>query len=199
MKLVAVIAASFLTVASFAQSAKVETETETAGLIGKRYVSAGFGWTDINNSSVEGMGTGVDVNIPFHTNFDLTVGYSYSWLEGAIDLGHTASLGVTGYITRGENKYYATLSTGYVWASDDFDSDHGIWGARAGIERAVTEKISASFSVGYDDDFGQHRDAVCDVAIGGTYNITSKLVASAEVAYIEYGSVGYSAGLAYRF
>lgn len=64
MKLVAVFAASLISVAAFAQSATVETETVTSGLIGKRYVSAGFAWTDINNSSVEGMGAGLNLNVP---------------------------------------------------------------------------------------------------------------------------------------
>lgn len=199
MKLVAVIAASLLSVAAFAQSANVQTETASAGLIGKRYVSTGFGWVDYNHSSIEGMGTGLDVNIPFHSNFDLTVGYSYAWLEGAEELGHTADVAVTGYIVRGENKFFAGLSTGYVWASEWLDSDHGVWGAKAGIERAVNDKISSTFSVGYDDDFGQHRDSAWDVSIGATYNFTAKWVGTAEVSYIEGGSYGYTAGVAYRF
>ena len=71
MKLVAVFAASFLSVAALAQSTTVETESASAGLLGKRYVAAGFGWTDINHSSVEGMAAGLNLNVPVHTNFDL--------------------------------------------------------------------------------------------------------------------------------
>ncbi len=197
MKLVAVIAASVLSVAAFAQTTAVDTETSSAGLIGKRYVDTGFSWVDINNSSVEGMDAGLAVNVPVNANFDVSLGYSYAWLEGAEELGHTVNAAVTGYITRGENKPFARLNVGYDWAK--FDSDHGIWGAAVGIERAVNSKLSSTLSVGYGDDFGQHRQGAWNVALGATYNVTSKIVVSAEVAYIELGSLGYTAGVAYRF
>jgi len=197
MKLVAVLAASLLSVAAFAQNATVGTETAAAGLLGKRYVETGFSWTDINRSSVEAMSTGLDINVPVSANFDVSIGYGYSWLEGAECLGHTANAAVTGYITRGDSKPFARLNVGYDWAK--YDSDHGFWGARVGIERAVNAKVSSTFSVGYGDDFGQHRVGAWDVAIGATYDLTSKIVLSAEVAYIECGSIGYSAGVAYRF
>ena len=197
MKLVAVLAASLLSVAAFAQSATVDTEASSAGLLGKRYVEAGFSWTDINHSSVEAMGTGLDVNVPVNANFDVSLGYGYAWLEGSEGLGHSANAAVTGYITRDENKPFARLNVGYDWAK--YDSDHGFWGAQVGIERAVNTKVSSTFSVGYGDDFGQHRVGAWDVALGGPYDITTKIVLSAEVAYIEGGSIGYSAGVAYRF
>ena len=199
MKLVAVFAASLLSVAALAQSTTVETETVTAGLLGKRYVAAGFGWNDYNHTGTDGLGAGLDFNLPVHTNIDLSLNYGYSWLEGVTGVGHVLNAAVTGYITRGENKPYLTLSTGYVWAERRFDSDHGVWGAEVGIERAVNDKISSTFSVGYDDDFRNHGEGLWDVAIGATYNITDKLVGTAEVSYIEYGTIGYSVGVAFRF
>lgn len=199
MKLVAVFAASLLSVAAFAQSATVETETVTAGLLGKRYVGTSFGWTDINNSSVEGMAAGLDVNVPVHPNFDVSLNYGYSWLEGAAGVGHTLDAAVTGYITRGEYKPFVSLSTGYAWVEKRFDSDHGIWGAKAGVEHSLTDKFACTVSVGYDDDFRNHGEGLWDATIGATYNITSALVGRVDVSYIEYGSIGYTAGLALRF
>lgn len=199
MKLVAVIAASLLTVAAFAQSPAVETETASAGLLGKRYLGAGFAWTDIKDSSIEGLDAGLVVNVPVNANVDLTASYGYSWVEGVIGVGHTASVAATAYTTKGENKYYGSLSTGYAWVENRFDKDHMVWGAEVGIERAVNDKVATSFSVGYDDDFGQHRESYWNVAIGASYNVTSKIVATAEVALIEGGSVSYLSGVAYRF
>ena len=198
MKLVAVFAASLITVAAFAQSATVETETVTSGLLGKRYVSAGFGWSDLNNSSVEGMAAGLNLNVPVHTNFDLNLGYGYSWLEGAVGVGHSANVALTGYITRGAFKPFASVSTGYVF-ENRFDSDHGVWGTEAGVECELSSKLACKVSVGYDDDFRNHSEGLWDATVGATYNITDKLVGTAEVSYIEYGSIGYMAGLAVRF
>ncbi|HQF38108.1 MAG TPA: hypothetical protein PK322_03225, partial [Opitutaceae bacterium] len=192
-------AASLLSVAALAQSTTVETETVTAGLLGKRYVAAGFGWTDIHNSSVEGMGAGLSLNVPVHTNFDVSLGYGYSWLEGVIGVAHTAGTTVTGYITRGQDKYFASAGIGYAWCENLWDKDHGIWDASVGVERAVTDKLSLTTSVSYGDDFGQHRDSQWDVSLGATYNFTAKLVGTAEVSYIERGSIGYYTGVAYRF
>lgn len=199
MKLVAAIAASLIAGSAFAQNA-VETETVTAGLLGKRYVDTGLGWVDINHSSVEGMSFGLDVNVPVNTNFDVSLGYGYSWLEGAVEIGHRADVAVTGYITRGENKPFATLSTGYTWGNaGNGVGDYGVWGVEVGVERAVTEKLSSTLSAGYSDDYGQHRDSLWNVTLGGTYNITASVVAQAAVSYLERGSVGYVLGVAYRF
>lgn len=199
MKLIAVLAASSIGVAAFAQNTVSTETTATAGLLGGRYVATGFGWTDINHSSREGMGAGLALNVPVNANFDVTVAYGYSWLEGVIGVGHSVDTAVTGYIARGENKYFASASLGYNWAENLFDTDHPVWGLSAGIERAVSDKLSLTTSVGYADDFGQHRDSRWDVSVGAAYNLTSKLVATADVALIEGGSVAYTAGIAFRF
>lgn len=199
MKLVAVFAASLISVAAFAQSATVETETVTSGLLGKRYVSAGFGWTDINNSSVEGMATGLNLNVPVHTNFDLNLGYGYSWLEHSVGIGHSANAALTGYITRGAFKPFASVSTGYEWIEKRFDSDHGVWGAKVGVECELSSKLACEVDVCYDDDFRNHGEGMWDTSIGATYNFTDTLVGMAKVTYIEYGSIGYMGGLAVRF
>lgn len=196
MKLIAVLAASTLSVAAFAQT---QTATVDSGLIGSRYVSAGFGWTDINHSSVEGMSTGLDVNLPLNANFDLSLDYSYAWLEGAVDVGHTVDAGLTGYIARGQDKYFAEASLGYSWIDGRFDDDHAVWGVAAGIERSVSDKVSCTLSAGYDDDFGNHREGSWDGTVGATYSFTAKLVGQASVSLIEGGSIGYAAGVAYRF
>lgn len=201
MKLAAVLTASILSVAAFAQSATVETESATAGLLGKRFVGVGFGWLDVNHSSVEAMSTGLEFNLPVHTNIDLGLGYGYTWLEGAEEIGHTLGASVTGYFTRAENKPYARLSIGQFWGNDDwyYDADYAIWGAEVGVERAVTDKLSLTFSVSYNDDFENGDNGSWSTALGGTYNLTDALVATADVSWLEYGSVGYTAGLAFRF
>lgn len=201
MKLAAAFTASLLSVAAFAQSATVEPSVATAGLLGKRYVGTGFSWADYNHSGIEGVGTGLDFNLPVHANIDLGLGYSYSWLEGAEEIGHTLGASVTGYITRAENKPYVRLSIGQFWGNDDWydDDSIGIWGAEVGVERAVSDKLSLTFSVSYNDNFENGDNGAWSTALGGTYNITDALVATAEVAYIEYGTIGYTAGLAFRF
>ena len=201
MKLVAVFAASLLSAAALAQSTTVETESATAGLLGKRYVAAGFGWTDINHSTVEGMDAGLGVNVPVFANVDLSVGYSYAWLEGDIGLAHELNTAVTGYITRGQDKYFASAVLGYDWIDSDrnIGGDHAVWGAEVGIERAVNDTVSVTVSAGYADDFGQHRDSLWKGTLGATYNFTAKVVGAASVSLLEGGSIGYNAGVAFRF
>ncbi|HLP02485.1 MAG TPA: hypothetical protein VK163_10720 [Opitutaceae bacterium] len=202
MKLIAVLAASSIGVAAFAQSS-VSTETTapvaTAGLLGSRYIAAGFGWTDINHSGVDAMSTGLTLNVPVTANVDVSLGYAYSWAEGAIDLGHAAGATVTGYVVRGNLKPFASASLGYDWSPNSIDKDHGIWGADAGVEYALSDSFAVNASTGYTDDFGQHRDSQWDATVGASYNFTSKLVGTASVSYIEGGSFGYAAGIAFRF
>jgi hypothetical protein len=200
MKLIAVIAASTISAVAFAQDTTVSTETTaTAGLLGSRYVAAGFGWTDINHSRIDAMSTGLTLNVPVTANVDVSLGYAYSWAEGAIDLGHAAGATVTGYLVRGQYKPFASASLGYDWSPNSIDKDHGIWGADAGVEYALSDKFAVTASTGYTDDFGQHRDSQWDATVGASYNFTAKFVGTASVSYIEGGSFGYNAGIAYRF
>ena len=199
MKLVAIIAASLLSVSAFAQTGAVQTETTAAGLLGKRYVEAGLGWVDYRHSSRDGFGAGVDVNVPVHTNIDVNLSYQHSYVQNWINIGDYVGTSVTGYFTRGDSKPYARLGLGYSWSQSWIDSDHGVWNGEVGIERSVNDKVSASFSVGYDDDFRSHSDGLWNVAVGGTYAFCPKVVGTAKISYIEYGSVGYTVGLAYRF
>ena len=199
MKLVAVIAASLLTVGAFAQSATVESQNASAGLLGKRYVEAGFGWVDFRQSSRDAFGTGVDVNIPVHANFDVNLGYAHTYIQHWLNAGDKIGGTVTGYVARGDSKYFASLGLAYSWSPVRFGSDYTMWNGEVGIEHAVTDKLSTSFSVGYVDDFGQHRDSKWDVSVGTSYAFCPKFVGTASVSYIEYGALGYTAGLAYRF
>ncbi len=203
MKLIAVLAASSIGVAAFAQDTAVSNETTapvaTAGLLGSRFVTTGFSWTDVNHSGVDAMSTGLSLNVPVTANFDVSLGYGYSWAEGAIDLGHSAGATVTGYIVRGSLRPFASASLGYVWVPNSYDKDHGVWGADVGVEYALNDKLALTVSTGYGDDFGQHRDSTWDATVGASYNFTAKLAGTAAVSYLEGGSVGFSAGVAFRF
>ena len=100
MKLAGVCAAILAGSTVFAQQTPAPAvETASSGLLGKRYVEAGFGVTDYNHFGLDLYSTGVGVNLPVASSLDVGLAYSYSWLESFSDFdAHTLAASVTEFV-----------------------------------------------------------------------------------------------------
>jgi opacity protein-like surface antigen len=198
MKKIVVIASSLISAAAFAQTAT--PQTENAGLLGKRYAEASFGWVDVNHSSSDAMAVGVDFNVPVHTNFDLGIGYAYSWLEGGTNLGSVLGADITGYYEYQSFKPFASLGLSQVWANRNIDGNQYVaWDVSAGVEHTVTDCVSLGVSISYADAFRSGDNHTWSGDIVASVKLTDKLLGTAGISYIEGGSFGYTVSLIQRF
>jgi len=204
MKLAGVCAAILAGSTVFAQQAPapaVET-TASSGLLGQRYVEAGFGVTDVNHFGLDLYSAGVGVNLPVASSFDVGFAYAYSWLESFSDVdAHTIAASVTEFVDVGAVsglKAFGTATLGYQWF--DNDDEETFWGVDLGVEYSLNSKVSASASIGYVDNFhGPSDDGSWDGTVRANYWLTDSVVANVAVSLVEGGTVVYGAGASLKF
>lgn len=180
--------------ASFAQQA-------SASLLGVRYVEAGFGYLDVNNSNIDAFTVGANVNVPVTANLDLTVGYSHDWIEDNQSLyDNVLTVSATGYITEGEWRTFVTGGLGHVWESSAIGGDeYAIWNVGIGAEYSFNNQTALTAVVSYADDF----DSGDNHSIAGTVRLshwfTSSIAGTAGLAWLEEGHIGYAVSAILKF
>lgn len=197
IKLLSVIAALAAGTSVFAQQPDASSSSVSSGLLGKRYAEASFSYVDINHSGIDAFGAALDVNIPLTTSLDLGLGYGHDWLESFSDIdSDVVSADLTGYITSGSFRPFATLALGHAWVPGD---DLSVWGGAVGVEYDFSSVVSTRLSAGYRDDFESGSNGRWDATARANLWITRSLAANVAVSLIERGDVVYSVGASLRF
>lgn len=167
------------------------------GLLGKRAVLAGFAYQDLNHIDVDVFGLGAGVNFPFTSNIDLGATLVHQWVEGNSDAdADTLDLQATYYLTQGALKPFGTLSIGQTW----FDGDNTTnWGAAAGVEFAVNQRIAVDATVGYSDNFEDGDNSSWSGTVAANYWFTRLFAVRVGATLYEYGHTGLSVAAIWRF
>ncbi|WP_404425482.1 hypothetical protein [Nibricoccus sp. IMCC34717] len=181
---------------SYAQQQQPAAE-QTYGLLGQRYAQVGFAYTDVNHSQVDAFGTGLVVNAPVSSNVDVSLAYSYQWVEAHSEIdGQSLDLAGTYYLTEGQFKPFGTLSLGYVWPDL---GDELTWGAVAGFEYVVNKQVSFQVAGGYDDNFKKHNQGEWKGIVSANFWVTPQVAVSPSVALLEGGSTATAIAVAFKF
>jgi hypothetical protein len=179
------------------------------GLLGQRYVEAGFGVQDIKHVSSNVYSLGAAVNVPFIPSLvDVGANYSYDWIKSAAFRGHANTFGgdVKVYTTLSGVKPFVSAGLGWQW-SHAFGSsdDNGLWNAAVGVEIPVAG-FTVTPRIVYHDDFQGSRDSSQDwtYEVAGNYWITRTAAAFASVGYADdrgtnFDSWNYRVGLRLKF
>jgi hypothetical protein len=219
---VALLAASTL----FAQNSNVapwfnKASEDGPGVIGKRYVDAGFGLQDPQEYSDVAEAYGLAVNVPLNRNLDVGLSYSYSTLNytpqgalpgEAIDANsHSIGTYATVYNTIEKGiKPFLSVNLGTSASSRDFmGGDHGTnyqwWGLSAGAE-FPSKWVSVIASLSYDDDFKRSEFSNQSWTVKTEVNtwITTKIAGYVGFAYTDpahnyVNSWTYTIGARLRF
>lgn len=179
--------------ASFAQ--------ETASLLGVRYVEAGFGYLDINNSRTDAFSVGANVNLPVTSFLDLTVGYSHDWIENNGSLyGNVGTISATGYLTEGAWRSYVIGTLGHVWDSSNLGGDdYGIWSVGIGAEYSINSQTAIGAQISYADDFKSGDNSSIAGGARLSHWFTSAIAGTVSVVWIEGGHLGYGVSAIFKF
>ena len=200
LKLLAVVSALAVGSAAVAQQtpAAQQPASNSAGLLGQRYASAGFSYLDISGFQYHLFAAGARVNLPIRQNIDVGVSYARNWIESNSDFNLDIVDAYTTFIYSADTfKTYTTLSLGHVWEPEKEESV--IWGARAGAEFPVTANLAVRVSAGYDDDFESGNNGAWDGTASVNYWVTKRVAALGSATWLEGGAVSYGVGVAFRF
>lgn len=179
--------------------APAATTTESAGLLGKRWVTTEFNYYAINHSHKDVYGLGTTFNSPVTTGLDAHASYEYTWTAGTPRNHLTqADVGFTAYLDRGVFRPFVTGNLGYIWPQSD---DRFVWDGAVGVEYALCSKAFATAAIGYSDDFRRNNGDEGSFAgrLGLGYWVTRDIAVTASVTQEEQGSRGFTVGAAWRF
>ena len=197
-KWVSVLAAVAASASGFAQTAPDNPAAGTSsGLLGHRYAEYNFGFLDVNKSSTDVFGAGLTINLPIAPSFDVSLNYTYAWLEGhrSTDSHDLSATGIY-YFNSGKLKPFGGLTLGYNWNDGDSAAN---WGAIAGVEYEINPQVVLTASVGYTDDFKSGDSSSFDGTVRANYWFTRTVSVYGEFSVIEGGNLGYAAGVTLKF
>jgi len=181
------------------QAPAASTSTESAGLIGKRWITSEFSYYAISHSHKDVYGLASTYNAPVTAGLDAHASYDYVWTAGTPRNHITqANLGFTAYLDQGVFKPFVTGNLGYIWPQSE---DRFVWDTAVGVEYALCSKAFAVASVGYSDDFRHNNGDQGTFAgkLGLGYWVTKDIALTASVTQEEAGSHGFTVGAAWRF
>ncbi len=183
--------------ASFAQEATAADTT--AGLLGVRYVEAGFGVIDLNGSDRGIYSAGVNVNIPVTANLDLSASYAHDWVENNDSIySNVAAVDATAYLTEGAFRPFATAGAGYVWEGSG-DDDYGIWNIGAGVEYSLNATTAVTAGVNFSDTFEDEDDSGFAGSVRLSHWFTSAIAGTIGATWFEEGNFGYRVSAIFKF
>ncbi len=184
------------------------TTDSGTGLLGSRYLGAGYDYLAISNSSGgpnRADGLEVVYNQPITANLDL--GADYSWLRarfaGVRETQQTAELNAVGYTSLDWGKPFALASAGWAWSrAAGTNDDSFLYKVGVGVELPVVKAFSVSPYVDFARATGWNQSEV-DFGVKAEYRVTKQVGVYGRVQYDSVvhsdNATEFGAGVNYHF
>jgi hypothetical protein len=188
--------------------AQTVADSESPGLIGKRYAGADFLLKDFRDISDNGYGGTLIFNQPISEVVDLSGSYSFNQVNGeTTDLTQNAlEAGVVYYSQLDGYKPFMSASLGYGWDKWKFpapaqgDNDEAFfYSIGLGVEVPLTDKTAAIGEISYQDGVDSDTENSIGLEVGVNHWFTDKVALKASVYIVEDDSVSFRIGARFAF
>jgi hypothetical protein len=206
------IGAAALGLASFVTStsaiAQAVEESESSGLIGKRYVGADFLMKDFRDISDNGYGGALVFNQPVSDVVDLTGSFSYTQVDSqTTDITQNGlEVGAIFYTEKDGYKPFMSASLGYGWDKFEYpapaqgDTDEGfLFSIGAGVEVPLTDKTAALGAFSYRDGTDSDTEDSWGLELGLNHWVTETVALKGSFYIVEDDSVTFRVGARLAF
>ena len=171
-------------------------DTTSAGLLGKRYASAGLFAADFRDSPIDtGIGAQLGVNLPVAANLDVAFSYEYVHIDDSLVDANGNALGATArYHTLWSGvKPFADATLGYTWLDADnwisgFEYDEFFWDLGVGVEIPVANATAIIGRVGYSELFDNDFDGSWNFTVGASHWFSPRLAGTIQVTFAAGGA-----------
>jgi hypothetical protein len=190
---------------AFAQAIE---ESESSGLIGKRYAGVDFLMKDFRDLSDNGYGGALVFNQPVSDVVDLTGNLGYTQVDSqTTDITRTAlEVGAIFYTEKDGYKPFMSASLGYGWDKFDFpapassDNDEGfLFSIGVGAEVPLTDKTAAVGAISYRDGVDSATEDSWGLELGLNHWVTDTVALKGSFHIVEDDSVTFRVGARLAF
>lgn len=197
--------ATFVTSSAIAQTV---ADSESPGLIGKRYAGADFLMKDFRDLADNGYGGTLLLNQPVSDVVDLTGSYSFNQVNGgSTDLTQNAlNLGAVYYSQFDGYKPFMSAGLGYGWDQWKFpapiqgDNDEGFfYSIGLGVEVPLTDKTAAIGELSYQDGVDSAKENSFGLEVGINHWVNEKFAVKASAYIVEDDAVSFRIGARFAF
>jgi hypothetical protein len=197
-----------LAAAAHAQTAGASTPApapETGkGLLGQTYVGVGYGYTDLNNSSVNYQGLSFSYNQPLNTGFDLNLDIGNAWsseFSGVRTRQQSFEAAAVAFIPdRAWGRPFFSVGAGWLWTKTAGVSDNSfLYSFDTGVEFQATRELSITPFVSYTGATSLHMNNKWGYGVKAHYWMTDQWGVAGALSRDNKSNMTYSTGVTFRF
>jgi hypothetical protein len=197
-----------LTASAWAQTTGASTPAPSAeigkGLLGQTYVGVGYGYTDLNNSSVNLQGLSFDYNQPLNKGFDFNLGFGDAWsskISGSRTRQQSFEASAVAFMPDlAWGRPFFSVGAGWFWTKTAGISDNSfLYSFDTGVEFQATKELSITPFVSYTDATSLHVNNKWGYGVKANYWFTDQWGLAASLSRDNKSNMSYGAGVNFRF
>jgi hypothetical protein len=174
------------------------------GLLGQTYVGVGYGYTDLNNSSVNYQGLSFSYNQPLNTGFDLNLDIGNAWsseFSGVRTRQQSFEAAAVAFIPdRAWGRPFFSVGAGWLWVKTAGVSDNSfLYSFDTGVEFQATRELSITPFVSYTDATSLHVNNKWGYGVKAHYWMTDQWGVAGALSRDNKSNMTYSTGVTFRF
>lgn len=174
------------------------------GLLGQTYVGLGYGYTDLNNSSVNYQGLSFAYNQPLNTGFDLNLNLADAWSSqssGGRTRQQSFEAAAVAFIPdRSWGRPFIGVGAGWLWTKTAGVSDNSfLYSLDTGVEFQATRELSITPVVSYTDATSLHVNNKWGYGVKAHYWLTDQWGVLGALGRDNKANMTYSTGVTFRF
>ena len=174
------------------------------GLLGQTYVGVGYGYTDLNNSSVNYQGLSFSYNQPLNTGFDLNLDIGNAWsskFSGTRNRQQSFEAAAVAFIPdRAWGRPFFSVGAGWFWTKTAGVSDNSfLYSFDTGVEFQATRELSITPFVSYTEATSLHVNNKWGYGVKAHYWMTDQWGVVGALGRDNTSNMTYSTGVTFRF
>ena len=174
------------------------------GLLGQTYVGLGYGYTDLNHSSVNYQGLTFSYNQPLNTGFDLNLKVGDAWspqYSGVRTRQQSFEAAAVAFIPdRAWGRPFISVGAGWLWTKTAGMSDNSfLYSLDTGVEFQATRELSITPYMSYTDATSLHVNNKWGYGVKAHYWLTDQWGIIGALGRDNKANMTYSTGVTFRF
>jgi hypothetical protein len=174
------------------------------GLLGQTYAGVAYGYTDLNDSSVNLQGLSFTWNQPVNRGFDVSLNLGDAWssrFAGTRTRQQTIGASAIAFMPdQAWGRPFFSVGAGWLWTKTaGFSNNSFLYDFETGVEFQATRELSLTPFVSYTDATSLHVNNKWGYGVKANYWVNDQWGVIGGLGRDNKSNMNYSAGVVFRF